>query len=68
MEDLKEYATVHSKPLATFPNDVLFPSYGGKFSETKFCDCSIRIVVYEFCCILMIVCIDGLEHSSVEML
>ena len=45
-----------------------FPSRGEKFSKTKFSDCNIRIVVHEPCCFLVIICLDALEHSSVERL
>jgi hypothetical protein len=57
---------VHSKPLIVFPTVMPFFQAAQKFSETKFCDCRIRIVVHKVCRLLMVVRLDRLEHSSVE--
>jgi hypothetical protein len=56
---------VLSKPLTAFANVVPFLSKLGRhFFEI--CDCNIRVVVCDVCCPWMMVCLDGLEHGSVQ--
>jgi hypothetical protein len=58
---------VHSNLLTALPVVTrLFQAPENFFSEIKFGDCSIRMAVHKVCRLLMIVCLDGFEHSSVE--
>jgi len=61
---------VHSVSLTVYPTVMtfFFQSCGERFSKTKFRDCSIKTEVLEVCCLLKTVCVDGVEHSSVERL
>jgi hypothetical protein len=68
MEVLTSYIAVHFKALTAFPTvGPFFPSSEETLSEIKFPDCSVNIVVPEFCCLLMRTCLDGLEDSFVEV-
>ena len=40
------------------------PNWIGEFS--KICNGGIKVVMREVCCPLAMVCLDGLEHGSVE--
>jgi hypothetical protein len=46
----------------------LFQASEKSFPKMKFGDCSIRMVADKVCCRLVIVRLDGLEHSSVQRL